>query len=55
MALLYTRAPEVAGLKMGNCTVNELLDEDDYFKNVLRSLLKEPLSMENIESLIHAP
>ena len=44
---------EGAGQKMGNCTVKELL-EDDYFENFLRHLLKEPLSMENIESVIHA-
>jgi len=45
---------EGAGLKMGNCTVKELLD-DDYFKNFLRYLLRETLSMENIESLINSP
>ena len=46
---------EGAGLKMGNCTVNELLEDNDYFKNALRDLLREPLTMENIESLINAP
>ena len=45
---------EGAGLKMGNCTVKELSD-DDYFKNFLRYLLRETLSMENIESLINSP
>jgi len=50
---VYEAILEGAGLKMGKCTVNELLD-DDYFKNFLRHLLKEPLSLENIESLIHA-
>jgi len=49
---VYEAILEGAGLKMGKCTVNELLD-DDYFKNFLRHLLKEPLSLENIESLIH--
>jgi hypothetical protein len=46
---------ESAGMKMGNCTVNELLDEDDYLKILLRHILKMPLSIENIESLINAP
>jgi len=34
---------------------NELLDEDDYLKILLRHILKMPLSIENIESLINAP
>ena len=45
---------ESAGLKMGNYTVGELLDDPDYFKAVLRSFLKEPLSIENLESLMHS-
>ena len=31
---------EGAGLKMGNCTVNGLLEDNDYFKNALRDLLR---------------